>query len=421
MKVGYNLPSGWDEKMLDEVTVLMKNGFVGTATEHYTDEPDGITYIQGFNVTENGFNLKGIKKVTVEFHKKNINSRLQENDLLTIQTGDVGLTTIVPKELEGSNCHALVISRFNKEICYPQYYVQLFNSPVCRRLFRGIETGSSMKHLNVGDMKKLRVPVPPLSEQIAIADLLSAWDKAIEQTEQLVKVKQSQLKYMSKKLLFGHSRIGDKKSDMNESHFFKYPADWDLVNVGSIARELSLRNGECDTTVLSCSKYDGFVNSLDYFGKQVFSSDTSNYKVIEKGQFGYPSNHIEEGSIGLLEHCEKGIVSPIYVVFEVDSNKVYAPYLYKLFKTDVYRHIFQVSTSSSVDRRGSLRWGDFSKIKILLPTLNEQKKIAGILLVAEQEIKLLRQLAMQYRKEKVGLMQRLLIGEWRVNIDKEVA
>lgn len=219
---------------------------------------------------------------------------------------------------------------------------------------------------------------------------------------------------MSRWLLFGHKRLGNQKNELADGRFFKYPSDWALVKIGKVAKEVSARNGESVETVLSCSKYDGFVNSLDYFGKQVFSSDTSNYKVVKKGQFGYPSNHVEEGSIGLLEHCEKGIVSPIYVVFEASKEKVHSPYLYKLLKTNIYRHIFQVSTSSSVDRRGSLRWGDFSKIKVLLPSLEEQQQISETLSSAQYEIDLLKQLAEKYKTQKRGLMQKMLTGEWRV-------
>ena len=264
------------------------------------------------------------------------------------------------------------------------------------------------------DLKKFSFSLPPLPEQKAIADLLSAWDEAIEKTKRMIQVKEKYLRQTARWLLFGHKRLNNQPVKLADGRFFKYPCDWDLGKVSKIAKEVSERNGESEETVLSCSKYDGFVNSLDYFGKQVFSSDTSNYKVIRKGQFGYPSNHVEEGSIGLLEHCEKGIVSPIYIVFEVSKDKVHPLYLFKLLKTDIFKHIFQVCTSSSVDRRGSLRWGEFSKIKIPLPSLQEQQQIAETLSTAQQEIDLLKQLANKYRTQKRGLMQKMLTGTWRV-------
>lgn len=265
-------------------------------------------------------------------------------------------------------------------------------------------------------LKNYEILLPPLPEQKAIADLLSTWDSAIEKTERLIAAKEKALKQNAKELLFGHKRISGNNTGLKGGHCFEYSSDWEYVRISKIAKEKSNRNDDEGATVLSCSKYDGFVNSLDYFGKKVFSDDTSNYKVVKKWQFGYPANHIEEGSIGLLEHCESGIVSPIYVVFETNEKKVYPPFLYKLLKTEIYKHLFQVNTSSSVDRRGSLRWKEFSSIKVVLPTLDEQKEISNYIDVNKREIDLLKSLAEKYKEQKRGLMQKLLTGEWRVKI-----
>ena len=99
------IPKEWEVKQLNELTMLMTNGFVGTAKTHYSNNDNAVLYIQGYNVIENGFNYHGIKRVTREFHNKHKKSNLKTNDLLTVQTGEVGLTTIVPSALEGSNCH----------------------------------------------------------------------------------------------------------------------------------------------------------------------------------------------------------------------------------------------------------------------------------------------------------------------------
>ena len=150
--------------------------------------------------------------------------------------------------------------------------------------------------------------------------------------------------------------------------------------------DCSERNTQRDKlTVLSCSKHLGFVESSEYFGKQIFSADTSNYKIIRRGCFGYPSNHIEEGSIGLLLKHDIGIVSPIYTVFKCNESVV-PEFLYALFKTDTYRHIFSISTNASVDRRGSLRWREFSLIQVPNPSKEEQQAIVEVLEAADNEI-----------------------------------
>ena len=121
----------------------MTNGFVGIATIHYTNADNGVLYIQGFNVEENSYNFTGIKRVTLDFHKQHMRSCLREGDLLTIQTGEIGLTTIVPKELEGSNCHALIITRFKSQFC-PKFFSYYLNSSYGRNRTREIETGTTM-------------------------------------------------------------------------------------------------------------------------------------------------------------------------------------------------------------------------------------------------------------------------------------
>jgi type I restriction enzyme S subunit len=116
------IPEEWEVKTLGSLTRLLTNGFVGTVTNAYVETDDGVLYIQGYNVEENGFNFHGIKRVSKSFHTRHLKSCLQSGDLLTIQTGDIGVTTVVPPELAGANCHALVIIKhLGKESIYEVY------------------------------------------------------------------------------------------------------------------------------------------------------------------------------------------------------------------------------------------------------------------------------------------------------------
>jgi len=414
MRRAVTIPNGWKNTSLGEIFEF-KNG-VNAAKSSYGQ---GIKFINVMDILQGNFILAEKISGQISLPDKKIKGNL-------VVKGDVlfNRTSEIPEEIAMTSVYldgekvvfgGFVIKGHPKDDSLDNMFKKycFFSENVRKEIIR---RGQGAVRTNIGqkDLSKVLFILPPLPEQKAIADLLSTWDEAIEKTERLILAKEKKLKQIARWLLFGHKRLGNKHVELTEGHFFKYPSAWRLVNISKIAKEVSVRNGQSEETVLSCSKYDGFVNSLDYFGKQVFSSDTSNYKVIKKDQFGYPSNHVEEGSIGLLEHCDKGIVSPIYVVFEVMEEEVLPLYLFKLLKTDTYRHIFQVSTSSSVDRRGSLRWREFSKIKVLFPPLEEQQQIANTLSAGQQEIDLLKQLAEKYKTQKRGLMQKMLIGTWRV-------
>lgn len=278
------------------------------------------------------------------------------------------------------------------------------------------QAGHGTGRLATSLLSGLTIATPPLLEQRLIVAVLREWDRAIEQTTQLIEAKRRLKRGLMQQLLSGARRFPEfvKTDGVRHTTHFAMPADWDYVTIASIAHEVSIRNVRGNgLPVLSCSKYDGLVESLKYFAKQVFSEDTSNYKVVRRGQFAYPANHIEEGSIGLLDFLEEGIVSPIYTVFEV-GPQVHAPYLYKVLKTETYRHIFQASTSASVDRRGSLRWNEFSKIRVPLPSLPEQRKVSDCIDVADSEIRMLADQLAALRQQKKGLMQRLLTGRKRL-------
>jgi len=131
-------------------------------------------------------------------------------------------------------------------------------------------------------LKGAPVPLPPLPEQQKIAAILSTCDEVIEKTTELIQAKQRQKKALMQQLLTGKKRLPGFEANTGRTkyRFFDLPSDWGCPQVGQIAKEKSERNGTsiCNT-VLACSKHFGFVESAAYFKKQVFSEDTSNYKV----------------------------------------------------------------------------------------------------------------------------------------------
>jgi len=269
---------------------------------------------------------------------------------------------------------------------------------------------ASLVHVRRSDITGQVCYLPPEEEQKRIAEVVGIWSEAGLKLDELTSTKLRYKEALAQRLLTGQSRFGEfvRSSGVYQTKHGPRPLDWPEVQVRDFASERIERNGKTNgVPVLSCTKYGGLVDSLRYFGKRVFSENTSIYKVVRRGQFAYATNHIEEGSIGLLNDLEAGLVSPMYTVFCTDE-RVFPPFLYLLFKTEMYRRIFKDNTSASVDRRGSLRWQRFSQIRVSLPTPPEQAKISEVLGVVNQEIDQLRRQASILAEQKKGVLHKLM-------------
>ena len=253
-------------------------------------------------------------------------------------------------------------------------------------------------------ISEMSIPLPPLPEQESIARILSTMDRQIQIQKELITQKQQQKKMLMQQLLTGKKRLKG------------FEGKWKEVKIADFAKEISLKNtNNKDILVLSCTKYDGLVPSLEYFGRKVYGNDLGKYKIVPKHHFAYATNHIEEGSIGYQSEFKEGLISPMYTVFKTDKT-VNDDFLFRLFKSHKLIHEYNQRMEGSIDRRGGLRWKSFSTIKIHLPSLEEQTAIAQVLQSADKEIQLMEQQLAALQKEKKGLMQVLLTGKARVKL-----
>jgi len=282
-------------------------------------------------------------------------------------------------------------------------------------------TSDSMKKIQKGALLKLRVAAPPLPEQRKIADIISTWDESLEKLDALIAAKERRKKGLMQRLLTGKRRVKgfDRSNGKTRSdRYGVYPSDWKHVSLGKITTEVVTRNADGTALpVLSCTKHQGLVLSEEYFGRRVYSADTSDYRVVKRGEYAYATNHIEEGSIGYQNVCDAGLVSPIYTVFQ-GTDEVDDRYLYRVLKSALLIHLYRANTSSSVDRRGGLRYGEFAKIHVWLPGKIEQRAIADIFDTCDEELSLLRKQRTSIEMQKRGVMQRLLTGAVCVRTEK---
>lgn len=407
------IPSDWEVSSLGSITTLMTNGFVGKAKSHYTTSKDGVLYIQGYNVKENSFDFHGIKYVTRDFHNSHQKSNLQCGDLLTVQTGEVGLTTIVPESLAGSNCHALIISRFNKKKASSRFVSYYMNSQPGRARLRLIETGTTMKHLNVGDMLEFVVPLPPtLAEQEVIAKALSDTDAYIASLEQLIAKKRSIKKGVMQELLTGKRRLPGFSGEWSEYQLGKSAIL--KARIGWQGLTTSEYKDSGDFYLVTGTEFqDGFIdwNECHYV-------DASRYVQDKNIQLSLKDILVtKDGTIGKVAFVHDlpkpaTLNSGVFVIRPIQAA-FHPKFFYYLLSSSVFAQFLnQLSAGSTINH---LYQKDFVNFRYMLPVeIEEQQAIAQILADIDHELRNLEEKLIKARQVKQGMMQELLTGRIRL-------
>lgn len=265
---------------------------------------------------------------------------------------------------------------------------------------------SSRKDPNItrSDVCKFPILVPPLSEQRRIAAILSQWDDSLSILSQLIDAKRQQKRGLAEQLLTGKRRLPG------------FEGEWKETLLGNYIFEISDRNkGSKVDRVLSVTNHSGFVLPQEQFSKRVASENVSNYKIVRRGQFAYNPSRINVGSLAKLDRFDIGIVSPLYVVFdckdELDSN-----YLLYWLGSPLAESRIKGSVQGSV--RDSVSFGALSQFPFALPSLAEQNAISTVLSTLDSEISALEALKAKVAEQKRGLMDALLTGRVRVNVEE---
>ncbi|WP_198781899.1 restriction endonuclease subunit S [Shewanella putrefaciens] len=152
---------------------------------------------------------------------------------------------------------------------------------------------------------------------------------------------------------------------------------YQVEELGKHVHQVSSRNrSNVDIEVFSVTNSEGFTRSTEYFSKEVFSKDVSNYKVVKPNQFAYNPSRINVGSIDYLRHSSSVLVSPLYIVFEC-GNDIHADYLLRYLKSDWGNAQIRANTEGAV--RDSLKYKGLENVKFPFAPINDQIRIAHLL------------------------------------------
>ena len=264
-------------------------------------------------------------------------------------------------------------------------------------------------------LAKYDVVLPPLQEQQKIAKILSTWDKAISTTERLIDNSQQQKKALMQQLLTGNQRLLDDSG-------VRFSGDWEMCKLENIVLKTQLGTSERTKDLEELSTiplikmgnltWGGF--SFDKL-ETLPRSKVDNNLILKKGDFLFNTRNTPElvGKSAVwkeqkLEATFDNNINKIIFHTNIDTDFICLYLTYGKGKSLIS------SLSAGSTSVAAIYWKDLKNIKIPVPILVEQQKIATVLTNADREIELLQQQLADLQQEKRALMQQLLTGKRRV-------
>ncbi len=275
----------------------------------------------------------------------------------------------------------------------------LFKSNNVRSQIKKQAQGSKVLSINVGRISKINIFFPSLLEQTKIASFFSSVDKKLSQLKQKKNLLEQYKKGVMQKIFSQELRFKDENG--------KGFPDWEKNKLGVVLIKNSNKNkGQKYSLVQSVSNKHGFINQDEMFeDRRVASKDTSNYYVIEKGHFAYNPSRIDVGSLAYKFDDIISTISPLYISFSAKKEFLTDEYLLNWFKSEQF--IKQMNSSFEGSVRNTLSYESLVKMKISIPSLSEQTKIANFLSALDNKINHCQLQIEKTENWKKGLLQQM--------------
>lgn len=370
-----SLPNGWKKVKLGELTKVSSGSTPLRSNKAYY-ENGKIPWVKTLDL--NNGKIKKTQECITELAAKKCKPYPKGTVLVAMyggfnQIGRTGLLTF-----SASINQALAALQFGKNV-YPEYVLYYLNANVDKwRSF----AASSRKDPNITshDVENFEIVLPSLEEQKKIAETLSVWDDAIEKTEKLIEAKEE---------LFA-SELNKRITESSQKE------SWASIPINKVVKTINppqklqkedfLEKGLYPIIDQSKNLIAGWTNDEKALvsnerGLIVFGDHTCILKMLET-KFAQGADGIK-----ILSVCDK--YSTKFVYYSLLANPV-IPEGYK-------RHFSTLMLKN-----------------VCFPSYEKQLRLVAFFEIVEKELSLLKQQLENYKKQKQGLMQKLLTGQWRV-------
>ena len=383
------IPEDWEVKKFNKFSKFYSGGTPLTSkSEYYGGE---IPFIKSgeiyYDRTEQFLTQEGLNNSSAKL--------VYRGDLLYAlygaNSGEVAIS-----QLEGAINQAILCIQQNKdeaETIYLYNYLKLEKSNIINKFLQG-----GQGNLSADIIKNLQIPLPPLPEQQKIAEILSTWDKAIQEVGLLIKKLEVRNKALAFSLLRG--RLVNKNSrKISLSKFLTFtPREIEKPTENYLA--LGIRS----------------------HGKGIFHKPDSDPKAIamdklyevKENDFIVNITFAWEHAVAIIsKEDEGGLVSHRFPTYVIDQKRVSVEFFRHIILQPFFKQMLDNISPGGAGRNRVLSKKDLLKLEISVPSLEEQHSIAAILNTAHQELKQYQEKLKALQQQKKGLMQQLLTGKIR--------
>ncbi len=372
------LPSNWQRVRLGDVAEIIGGGTPSTqitsfwngSINWFTPTEIGITkYVYKSQRTITPLGLKKSSAKLLPIGTILLTSRASIGDcaiLKVVATTNQGFQSLIPLE------------KINNEFLY--YLILTLKNKLLK-----LASGSTFLEVSPNKIKNLLIPLPPLHEQIAIADILSALDRYLYALRALILKKESVKKALSFELLSQRKRLKG------------FNQNWQKVRLGDICE---ITTGSLDANeMVHYGKYRFYTCAKEYYFIDKYAFDTEAILISGNGAYvGYV--HYYKGKFNAYQRT--------YVLDNFSEHIMFVKYFLTMF---LQSHI---QTNRNEGNTPYIVMATLKDFEIPLPPLNEQSAIANILSDLDHEIISLKNKKRQFENIKKALNHDLMSAKIRV-------
>lgn len=398
-----SIPSDWEMKELVSIGKISSGGTPDTTNEIFWNgkinwcTPTDITKLNGSKYIGETF-----AKISDEGLKNSSAILLPKGSVIVCTRATIGKAAISIQEISTNQGFKNIVPN-DKKVDVEFLYYSIINSE--RHLLR-LGNGSTFLEVPKSDFKKFRIPLPPLSEQKAIAHILSLMDTAINKNNLLIAKKELQKKYLMQVLLSGKKRLkGFEKTKWRIKpleHLIK-PISREVEKPNKSYIGIGLRSHGKGTFLKPAEQPEK--NSMDYF------------YVVRQDDLIVNITFAWEQAIAIVKPEDDGaLASHRFPTFTFIDKKGCSNFFRFYILQKKMKYMLELISPGGAGRNRVMSKSDFIKLEFFLPEFEEQTAIAQVLQAADKEIQLLKGKTEKLREKKKGLMQILLTGKKRVKI-----